>query len=130
MDYIKISGNNGSMPGNDFYSFQLEIENNGLAHLKIKRGRHKEEKILEDETKKVSPENVSELLERASMLGADTYDFAGVGGPEKIMEIKLSGQKQTFTIKDENDEINRLFLQCLQLFDTGLKKRLDEIIYF
>lgn len=130
MNYILIKGNNGSVPGSGYYSFQLEIKENGQSQLTIKRGREEEEKTIVAETKTVSPAKVSELFNMANSLTTDTDEFAMVGGPEKIIEIKKNERKNIFIIKDENQPANHFFMECLQLFDAGLKQRLDEIIYF
>ncbi len=128
MNYIKLTGNNGSVANTDFYSFQLKIEETGQAQLIIKRGRESEEKTITAEAKKVSSEKVAELLNNADSLFNDSDNFAMVGGPEKFIEIKRNEYKNTFGVKDENQPSNRFYLKCLQLFDSGLKKRLDEII--
>jgi hypothetical protein len=130
MNYIRLTGNNGSVVSSDFISFQLEMEENGKAHLTIKKGREKKAEILTGESKNVSPDKIRTLIEKAKLISTEPENTIMVGGPEKIIGIKNEERRITFTVTEDHPEANDFYIECLNLFDSGLKEKLDEIIYF
>jgi hypothetical protein len=130
MNYIRLSGNNGSAVNSDFISFQLEMEESGKAHLTIKKGRKKKAENLTSESKKVSPDKIQALIEKAKLISTEPEDNMIIGGPEKIIGVKNEERRITFTVTEDQPEANDFYIECLNLFDSGLKEKLDEIIYF
>jgi hypothetical protein len=130
MNYVRLTGNNGSVIGSDFIRFQLEIKENGQAQLTIKKGRDKEAEILAGESKIVSTDKIRELTDKAKFLSTEPEDNVMVGGPEKIIGVKDGERRITFTVTEDNPKANDFYIECLNLFDSGLNEKLDKIIYF
>jgi hypothetical protein len=128
MNYIELTGNNGSVPNPYFKQFNLFLFEDGSAKLDIINGRDSESTIVESETKNVSPEKISELIKRSPLPGKNPNDSAMVGGPEKIVEINYNGKIKTIIINQENTGAFDFFFECLQLYDSSLKQRLADIL--
>jgi hypothetical protein len=116
------------VPNPYFKQFNLFLFEDGSAKLDITNGRESESTIVESETKKVSPEKISELLVQSLQLGKNPSDSVMVGGPEKIIDIKYKEKIKTFNINIENAGEFDFFFECLQLYDTGLEQRLTDIL--
>jgi hypothetical protein len=128
MNYIELKGNNGSVPNPYFKQFNLFLFEDGSAKLDVINGRESESTIVESETKKVSPEKVSELIMQSQLLGKNPNHSVIVGGPEKIIDIKFNGKIKTFIINTEKSSEFEFFFECLQLYDNGLEKRLADLL--
>lgn len=128
MNYIELTGNNGSVPNPYFKQFNLFLFEDGSAKLDVINGRESESTIVESETKNISPEKISELKKRSQLLGKNPNNSVMVGGPEKIIVINFKGKIKTIVVNQENTGAFDFFFECLQLYDTGLEQRLADIL--
>lgn len=128
MDNIKLKGNNGSVPDPYYHQFSLTFFEDGDSVLEIKIGRSPEERVIHQERKKKTPDEVLELIKEAQRLTKHHKDSVLVGGPEKIIEINRKGKANNVLTIHENTEEIKFFLKCVDSFSAGLRKRLADIL--
>lgn len=128
MNYIKISGNNGSVPDQYYYQFELFFFENGEARLTISKGRESELEIITEESKTIPPEKIATLIQQADQLQSQSESGVQVGGPEKRVEINKNTVTKTFYLGGNNSSSFQLYDKCLELYNSNLKKRLEEIL--
>lgn len=128
MDYIKLKGNNGSVPAPYYHQFSLTFFEDGNSDLEIRIGRSPEDRIIHQEKNKKSPHENAELIIEAQQLSTKSKDSAMVGGPEKYIEIRYKDKAlNEFTVLDNTEEF-KFYFKCIDNFNVGLRKRLADIL--
>ncbi len=128
MDYIKLTGNNGSVPDPYFHQFSLTFLEDGNSALEIRIGRPPDDQITTQERNEKSPVEIAGLIEEARELSTDTEHSAMVGGSEKFIEINCKGKARNVLTVLENTAEFRFYIKCLDSFNTGLRTRLADIL--
>lgn len=127
MNYVKLFWNSGSVPDPYFYQFNLDFFEDGNVNLNISKGRDSEVEIIESDSKKISPQLITELLKQSDRLIPTSKKGVTVGGPEKFIEINQNKKVRILTDSGTNKMVSDYFIKCLQLYGSGLKKRLEAI---
>jgi hypothetical protein len=128
MDYIKLKGNNGSVPNPYYRQFSLTFFADGNSALIITSGRPPEDSIIDREKKTFSLENIAELMTEAQQLSLHYDDSAMVGGPEKFIEINRESRiANVLTVRENTDE-SKFFFKCIDFYNADLKQRLADIL--
>ncbi len=128
MDYIKLKGNNGSVPDPYYHQFVLTFFEDGNSELEISNGRPPEDQITHQERNKKSPGEIAGLMKEAQQLSSDNKHSAMVGGAEKFIEINCRGNALNDLTVHENTEEYKFYIKCIDNFDAGLRKRLADIL--
>lgn len=128
MDYIKLKGNNGSVPDPYYHQFSLTFFEDGNSELEIRIGRPPEDRITNQEKKKKPPEEIAGLIKEAQQLSTENKDSAMVGGSEKFIEINDKGKALNVFTVHENTEGFKFYFKCIDSFNAGLRKRLADIL--
>lgn len=127
MNFIKLTGNNGSVPDPYFKSFQLVFFQNGVAQLEIISGRENHSKVTESVTKHIDSDEIQKLIEKGQQLKLTTEKNHMVGGPQKTIEIQQGDQKKTLLIGEEDPDSQKFYKHCLQIFNSNLQQRLESV---
>lgn len=128
MDYIKLTGNNGSVPDPYYHQFILTFFEDGNSELEISTGRPPEDKITHQERNKKSPGEIATLIKEAQQLSPDIEHSAMVGGPEKFIEINCEGNALNVLAVHENTREFKFYFKCIDSFNAGLRKRLADVL--
>jgi hypothetical protein len=128
MDYIKLTGNNGSVPDPYYQHFSLTFFDDGISVLEIKNGRPPEDRIMYQDRQQKSSKEITALITEAQQFATKSNDLAMVGGPEKFIEINCNGNALMVLTVIENTEEFKFYFKCIDSFNPGLRKRLADIL--
>lgn len=120
---IKLIGNNGSVPENYFQEFELILYENGFSQLTFQKNGK-----IETENKQLDLNNIATLFKfKVSLKSKHTPELL-VGGPQKLIIISINKKQESLIINETEDAALDFFKQCLNFYDTGLIKKLADIL--
>lgn len=128
MDYIKLKGNNGSVPDPYFQHFSLTFFDDGILVLEIKNGRPPQDRITHQDRKQNPPEEIAGLIKEAQQFSTEKKHSAMVGGPEKFIEINCKDNALRELTVLENTVEYEFFFKCIDSFNADLRIRLADIL--
>ena len=120
---IKLIGNNGSVPENYFQEFELILFEDGFSQFTFKKNGR-----TEAETKQLDKNNIANLFKFNVSLKSKHATELLVGGPQKLIIISVNEKQESLLINETKHEALDFFNQCLNYFDTGLIKKLVDIL--
>lgn len=128
MDYIKLTGNNGSVPDPYYQHFSLTFFDDGISVLEIKKGRPPEDRITHQDRLQKPLEEIKALITEAQQFATKRNEQAMVGGPEKFIEINCKGNVIKVLTVIENTEEYKFYFKCIDSFSASLREKLADIL--
>lgn len=124
---VIVSFNNGSVPPQYAYRYEIIFSNHGTALLEVYKGFDIDEKNVFSETKKINT-----LVFEQLVLGVINLKFAAdnnlaIGGSQRSIEL-INGKSEKFFIENENLLAINLFNRFLYLYDLDFLNNINKII--
>ncbi|KQT22429.1 hypothetical protein ASG31_03655 [Chryseobacterium sp. Leaf404] len=119
--------NNGSVPPEYAYRYELSFSDSGHAELKVFKGYDLDEKNVFSETKKINALILEQLIVGVHNLNLTQSRSPEVGGSPRSIEI-INGKSQKTFIQNDNLEGINLFNRFLYLYNPDFLNIINKII--
>ncbi len=121
-NFIKLSGNNGSVPEIHAVNFELTLFENGYAKFIFSKNGITKKESLNNPSKRFAG-----LFKTAERLRQNENQEINIGGPLRQISISINQNLKTITVTEDEREAFRFYTECLQLYRAGLVQELAEI---
>ena len=113
---VIVSFNNGSVPPQYAYRYEIIFSNHGTALLEVYKGFDIDEKNVFSETKKINTLVFEQLVLGVINLKFTADKNLAIGGFQRSIEL-INGKSEKFFIENENLLAINLFNRFLYLYD-------------
>jgi len=124
---VIASFNNGSVPPEYAYRYELIFTDNGNAELKVFKGYDLEEKIIFSETEQINVLILQQLISQAHNLRIYNDNSPETGGSQRSIEL-INGKSEKIFIHNGNLEGINLFNRFLYLYNSDFLNIINKII--
>ncbi|MBD8082876.1 hypothetical protein [Chryseobacterium caseinilyticum] len=124
---VIVSFNNGSVPPEYAYRYELIFSDHGSAELIVFKGYDLDEKNIFSETKKVNVLILEQLIVGINNLRTFGQNSPEVGGSQRSIEF-INGKSEKIFIQNDNLEGIHLFNRFLYLYNPDFLNIINKII--
>lgn len=119
--------NNGSVPPEYAYRYELVFSSNGIAGLKVFKGYDLDEKNVYSESKKINVLILEQLIIGLVNLKMLSKSSSKVGGSQRTLELCQRNSEKSFIQNDDLAGID-LFNRFLFLYNSDFLNNINKII--
>ena len=119
--------NNGSVPPEYAYRYELVFSSNGIAELKVFKGYDLDEKNVYSESKKINVLILEQLIIGLVNLKMLSKSSSKVGGSQRTLELCQRNSEKSFIQNDDLAGID-LFNRFLFLYNSDFLNTINKII--
>lgn len=119
--------NNGSVPPEYAYRYELVFSGNGIAELKVFKGYDLDEKNVYSESKKINVLILEQLIIGLINLKMLSKSSSKVGGSQRTLELCQRNSEKSFIQNDDLAGID-LFNRFLFLYNSDFLNTINKII--
>lgn len=119
--------NNGSVPPEYAYRYELVFSSNGIAELKVFKGYDLDEKNVYSESKKINVLILEQLIIGLINLKMLSKSSSKVGGSQRTLELCQRNSEKSFIQNDDLAGID-LFNRFLFLYNSDFLNNINKII--